>query len=68
MVLKDEQFAMNCLDYFGVTAMAGVEDLKFLRNRAGNPEPKAGMDLEPKNVRLCSSPIFSGSFTHARFK
>jgi len=48
--------------------MAGVEDLKFLRNGAGNPEPKAGMDSEPKNVWLCSSPVFSGSFTHAHFK
>jgi len=68
MVPKDKKFAMNCLDSFGVTAMAGVEDLKFLRDGAGNPEPKAGMDSESKNVRLCSSPVFSGSFTHARFK
>jgi len=68
MELKNKKFAMNCLYSFGVTAMAGVEDLKFLRDGTGNRELKAGMDSEPKNVRLCSSPAFSGSFTHARFK
>ena len=49
---------MNCLDYFGVTAMAGVEDAKFLRDGAGNPEPKAGMDSDPENVAL----LISGHF------
>jgi len=57
MVPKDKKFAMNCLDYFGVTAMAGVEDLKILRDGAGNRDPKHEW------IR-----VFSGSFTHARFK
>jgi len=37
---EDKKFAMNCLDYFRVAAMAGVEGLKFLRNGAGNRGPK----------------------------
>jgi len=38
---KDKKSAMNCLDYFGVASIAGVEDLKFLRNGAGNREKEA---------------------------
>jgi len=38
--------------------MAGVRDLKFLRNGAGDREPKARVDSEPKNVTL----LISGPF------